>query len=84
MICPPSLIAPFTMFIINDGYEYEIGKKMVYFDKPNKPKLRISRFGELNKAAQDRYAVFLKMWFQRGKDFIYRLAFQFKIMMEPV
>ena len=84
MILGGSLIAPFTMFIINDGYEYEIGKKMVYFDKPNKPKPRISRFGELNKAAQDRYAVFLKMWLQRGKEFIYKLIFQFNMMMGKV
>ena len=84
MKCHPNLIAAFTMFIINDGYSYEVGKNKVYFDKPNKQQLRINRFGEMNKSAQDRYVVFLKMWFQRGKDFIYKLVFQFNAMMGKV
>ena len=84
MICHPNLIAAFTMFIINDGYNYEIGKNKVYFDKPNKQQLRINRFREMNAAAQARYAVFLKIWFQRGKEFIYKLIFQFNMMMGKV
>ena len=84
MKCHPNLIAAFTMFIINDGYDYAVSKNMAYFDKPNKQQLRINRFGEMNKSAQDRYAVFLKMWFQRGKEFIYKLIFQFNMMMGKV
>ena len=84
MICHPNLIAAFTMFIINDGYNYEIGKNKVYFDKPNKTQLRIGRFGESSKSAEARYAVFLKMWLQRGKEFIYKLVFQFNVMIGKV
>ena len=84
MICHPNLIAAFTMFIINDGYSHEVGKNKGYFDKPNKPQLRVNRFGELNNAAESRYLVFLKMWLQRGKDFIYKLVFQFNAMMGKV
>lgn len=84
MNCHPNLIAAFTMFIINDGYDYAVSKNKAYFDKPNKHQLRINRVGEMNAAAQSRYAVFLKIWFQRGKSFIYKLIFQFNMMMGKV
>ena len=84
MKCHPNLIAAFTMFIINDGYEYKIGKNKVYFDKPTKPQVKINRRGEMNVAATNRYVIFLKMWLQHGKDFIYKLNFQFNMMMWKV
>ena len=84
MKCHPNLIAAFTMFIINDGYDYAVSKNKAYFDKPNKQQLRINRAGEMNAAAQARYAVFLKIWFQRGKEFIHKLIFQFNMMMRKV
>lgn len=81
MICHKNLIAPFTMFLINDGYSYEVGKGVVYFDKPTKPQVRVNQHGQMNAAAINRYSVFLKMWLQRGKDFIIKLSAQANIMM---
>lgn len=80
MICHPNLIEAFTMFLINDGYGYEVGKNVVYFSKPTKHQVKIDGVGQMNSAADSRYAVFLKIWLQRGKDFIAHLNDQFRMM----
>ncbi len=81
MICHKNLAAAFTMFLINDGHSYEVGKDSVYFTKPNKKQVRIDRSGKMNDMGQSRYEVFLKMWLQRGKEFITKLQAQFHLMM---
>lgn len=80
MICHKNLIAPFTMFLINDGHSYEVGKDSVYFTKPNKKQVRIDRNGNMNDMGQSRYAIFLKIWLQRGKPFVTKLRVQFHLM----
>ena len=80
MVCHPNLIAAFTMFLINDGYSYEVGKNVVYFAKPTKPQIKIDGVRQMNSAAGSRYAVFLKIWLQRGKGFITYLNDQFRMM----
>lgn len=81
MQCHENLIRPFTMFLINDGYDYSVGKNMITFCKPTKPQIKINKHGVMNDAGASRYAVFLKMWLQRGKEFIAKLSAQFYLMM---
>lgn len=80
MICHPLVVAPFTMFLINDGYDYEVGDATVYFSKPTKQQIKISINGKMNNAGKERYALFLKIWLKRGKEFIEKLVAEYRLM----
>ena len=75
MKCPIHLIPTITAFNINGGYDCLIdpltGTRQL--TKPNAPSLKIDSKGNLNKEAQKKYELFLKLWFKHGKDFILRL-----------
>jgi hypothetical protein len=75
MKCPSNLIPLFKVFAINDDYKYSINPFQgdIEFTKTNKPSLKIDSKGNLNKEAQKKYELFLKLWFKHGKSFILRL-----------
>lgn len=75
MNCPINLIPLLAVFIANDDYKCLVDKfeGTVVFTKPKKPSLKIDNKGNLNKEAQKKYELFLKLWLKHGKGFILRL-----------
>ena len=78
MICPKQIIPAFTMFVASDGYQCVINKIIgeANFTKANQPSLKIDGLGNMNKAAQKRYELFLRLWLKNGKDFVLRFQAQ--------
>lgn len=68
----------FKTWILNGGYQDKTHKHStcIRYTRTNKETLEIYSTGEMNEAAQKRYAIFLKQYFKVGKSLIVSLRAQ--------
>ena len=69
---------PFETWLLNGGYQDKTHKHStcIRYTRTNKETLEIYSTGEMNEAAQKRYAIFLKQYLKVGKSLIESLRAQ--------
>lgn len=70
MTLPQQLLNKFIAFNFNAGYRVKGDDKGIYLSKKNQKSLFVSHSGVMNKEAQARYQLMLKMWFRDGRKFM--------------
>ncbi|MFW2039329.1 hypothetical protein ACG92Y_12580 [Acinetobacter ursingii] len=70
MILPEKLLEKFLVFNCNAGFAVKGTSKGLQLSRKNQKSLFISQKGEMNKEAQERYQLMLKLWFRDGRKFM--------------
>lgn len=70
MTLPTQLLNKFIAFNCNAGFKVKGDDKGIYLSKKNQKSLFVSHTGVMNKEAQERYQLMLKMWFRDGRQFM--------------
>ncbi|ENV79590.1 MULTISPECIES: hypothetical protein [Acinetobacter] len=70
MILPEQLLEKFLVFNCNAGFAVKGTSKGLQLSRKNQKSLFISHKGEMNKEAQERYQLMLKLWFRDGRKFM--------------
>jgi len=70
MMLPEPLIEKFIVFNCNAGFSVKGTHKGFYLSKKNKKSLFVSNEGLMNKEAQERYQLMLKIWLRDGRCFM--------------
>lgn len=69
-ILPEPLTEKFIVFNCNAGFSVKGTDKGFYLSKKNKKSLFVSNKGVMNKEAQERYELMLKVWLRDGRSFM--------------